>query len=216
MWIGGEGRLVAVKAVYFDIGGVLITTDLERYAQQGAQVFRSTPEAIRAAVQPRVPQLEKGQISSDDFWKQVGEELWSQGLGKLPHPKDVEGLWKRLLTDTLKLDTNVLKLCWAIRGKGVVVGALSNTIKEHAEHLAQLGYYQPFQPCILSCLVGQRKPDKGIYQLAAQKAGQSIKNCLLIDDSEVNCQSAKAAGMQVHHYTGLYPLIQELSKHKLM
>ena len=207
---------MAIKAVYFDIGGVLITTNLEAYAELGARVFRSNPDAIRAAVQPRVPKLEKGELSSEEFWKQVGEDLWSQGLGKMAHPNDVNGLWLRLLTDTLKIDNNVLKLCWQVRSKGVVVGALSNTIKEHAEHLAKLGYYQPFQPCILSCLVGQRKPDRSIYQLAAQKAGKPIKECLLIDDSEVNCQAAKSAGMQVHHYTSVYPLIQELSKHKLM
>ena len=119
------------------------------------------------------------------------------------------------MVDTLKLDNQVLKLCWNLRAK-VVVGALSNTIKEHAEYLADLGYYQPFRPCVLSCLVGQRKPDKSIYQYAAKQAGKSIGKCLFVDDSAVNCQAAKAAGMKVHHFTGIYPLVTELSKYKLL
>lgn len=205
-----------MQAIFFDIGGVLIKADLEAYAERGAKVFQSTPEAVRAAVQPKVPLLEKGELSSEQFWKEVGESLWSRGLGQLPDPKHVNGLWKKLLSDTLKVDMNLLNMIWSLRRKGVVVGALSNTIHEHAEHLADLGYYQPFHPCILSCMVGMRKPDRNIYQLAASKAGKPIKRCLLIDDSEVNCQAAKAAGMQVHHYSSLFPLVQELGKHKLL
>ncbi|MBX3169836.1 MAG: HAD family phosphatase [Candidatus Eremiobacteraeota bacterium] len=206
---------MAVQAVLFDIGGVLIHANLESYAERGARVFKSNPEAVRAAVQPRVPKLEKGEISSEDFWKEVGEVLWSKGQGVLPDPHHFKGLWKQLMADSLKLDNQVLKLCWNLRAK-VMVGALSNTIKEHAEYLADLGYYQPFRPCVLSCLVGQRKPDKSIYQLAAKQTGKSIGKCLFVDDSEVNCQAAKAAGMKVHHFTGLYPLVTELSKYKLL
>lgn len=207
---------MAIQAVYFDIGGVVIQANLEAYADRGAQVFRSTPEAIRAAVQPRVPKLEKGEVTSEQFWKEVGEVLWSRGLGQLAHPADLDGLWKKLLRDSLKLNQQVLDLAWSLRRKGVVVGALSNTIQEHAEHLAELGYYQPFQPCILSCLVGQRKPDRAIYQLAAKKAGKSIGKCLLIDDSEANCTAARAAGMKAHLFTGLFPLVQELARNKLL
>lgn len=206
---------MAVQAVLFDIGGVLIHANLESYAERGAPVFKCTPEALRAAVQPRVPKLEKGEISSEDFWKEVGEVLWSKGQGQLPNPVQFKGLWKQLMVESLKLDNQVLKLCWNLRAK-VMVGALSNTIKEHAEYLAELGYYQPFKPCVLSCLVGQRKPDKSIYQLAAKQTGKSIGKCLFIDDSEVNCQAAKAAGMKVHHFTGLYPLVSELTKYKLL
>ena len=206
---------MAIQAVLFDIGGVVIHANLESYAERGAKVFRSTPEALRAAVQPRVPKLEKGEISSEDFWKEVGEVLWSKGLGTIPDPIHFKGLWRQLMVDSLKLDNQVLKLCWNLRAK-VMVGALSNTIKDHAEYLAELGYYQPFKPCVLSCLVGMRKPDKSIYQLAAKQTGKSIGKCLFVDDSEANCQAAKAAGMKVHHFTGLYPLVSELSKLKLL
>lgn len=206
---------MAIQAVLFDIGGVLIHANLEAYAERGAKVFRSTPEALRAAVQPRVPKLEKGLVTSEEFWKEVGEFLWSKGLGQMPEPSEVRGLWKQLLIDSLKLDNNVLHLCWSLRSK-VLVGALSNTIQEHAEHLAEVGYYQPFKPCILSCMVGERKPDKAIYQLAAKQTGKSIGKVLLIDDSEINCQAAKAAGMKVHHYTGIYPLVSELGRLKLL
>jgi len=206
---------MAIQAVLFDIGGVLIHANLEAYAERGARVFRSTPEALRAAVQPRVPKLEKGLVTSEEFWKEVGEVLWSKGQGQIPDPSEVRGLWKQLLIDSLKLDNNVLRLCWSLRAK-VLVGALSNTIQEHAEHLAEVGYYQPFKPCILSCMVGERKPDKAIYQLAAKQTGKSIGKVLLIDDSEVNCQAAKAAGMKVHHFTGIYPLVSELGRLKLL
>ena len=207
---------MSFQAIFFDIGGVVIQADLEAYAPMGARIFRCSPEQLKQAVQPRVPKLERGEVTSEEFWKEVGEYLWSQGQGQLPEPGQLKDFWKNLMQRSLKISDTLISLCWGLRRKGLVVGALSNTIQEHAELLAERSVYQPFQPCILSCMVGKRKPDKAIYQLAAKQAGKSIGKCLLVDDSEANCVGAKAAGMQALHYTGMQPLVQLLGKHKLL
>lgn len=207
---------MAVDAILFDIGGVIVDADLERYASVAARFFEATEDDLRLAVQDRVPRLETGQIDSETFWKEVGEWLWSKGKGKLAEPSICKGLWKKLLADKMKINMQMLNLCWSLARKGMVVGALSNTIVEHAEYLAALGAYQPFRPCILSFQVGMRKPNRDIYQLAAKKTGKAIKKILLIDDSLVNCEGARAVGMQAHHFTAIPLLVAELGKHKLL
>ena len=206
---------MAIKAVIFDIGGVIVDADLERYASMAARLFQGQEADVRLAVQQRLAGLETGKIDSATFWKEVGESLWSQGKGKPAEVTQTQGLWRRVLADTMKINLQMLNLCWSLHRKGVIVAALSNTIREHAEHLVQVGAYQPFHPCVLSCEVGLRKPDKAIYQLTAKKAGKATKECLFVDDSLANVEGARAAGMAVHHFTGLQPLIQELGKHKL-
>lgn len=207
---------MGVKAVFFDIGGVIAKCDLEQYAPMAAEVFKSTEESIRKEVRARVPLLEIGKLESTAFWQAVGSSLQSQGLGTLPEPSKFRGLWLKVLKASCALDLNLLKVCWNLQSKGIVVGALSNTIEEHADHLAQIGAYQPFKPCILSCLVGLRKPDLAIYKLAAKKAARPIRDCLLIDDAEENVVSARQAGMHAHLYRDIPTLLVDLGKLKLL
>lgn len=205
-----------ITAVLFDIGGVVVDADLESYAEVAAQLFAAEPADLRMAVQERVPRLELGQIDSDQFWKEVGEWLWSQGKGRLAEPTLCKGLWRRILAERCKVNPKVVDLCWQLNRRGLVVGALSNTILEHAEHLATMGVYQPFRPCLLSFQIGMRKPDKSIYQLAAKKAGKPIKDILLVDDNPDNVNGARLAGMQAHYFQSLSGLLGELTKMKLV
>jgi epoxide hydrolase-like predicted phosphatase len=207
---------MSIKVVYFDIGGVIAKCDLEQYAPMAASLFKTSEDALRKEVRARVPLLETGKLDSNGFWHGVGSALQTQGTGILPSSDVYKGLWLKILKSHLKLDLNLLKLCWSLQAKGLVVGALSNTIEEHADHLAQIGTYQPFKPCVLSCIVGLRKPDHSIYKLAAKKAAKGIKECLLIDDAEENISSARAAGMQAHHYRDIPTLLQDLNKLKLL
>ena len=207
---------MSVEAVFFDIGGVVAKCDLEQYAPMAAKIFDSTEDSIRAEVQARVASLEIGKTDATTFWEDVGLGLQQKGVGKLPPESRYHNLWLKALKAHLKLDINLINLCWSLQRKGLVIGALSNTIEEHAEHLAQIGTYQPFKPCILSYLVGLRKPDAAIYKLAAKKAGKPIKKCLLIDDLESNVTGARQAGMQGFLYTDLPGLLIELNRLKLL
>ncbi len=208
---------MAVEAVFFDIGGVLVHADLEIYADVGARLFASTAEDMRAAVRLRVPELETGRVDSATFWKQVGETLWRSGKGRPAEPGVCQGLWKRLLADCARYDLHVMHLVGELKKRpALIVGALSNTIEEHVEHLTQMGMYQPFQPVVLSCRVGCRKPEPEIYRLAAQEAQIGIKRCLLIDDLPDNLTGARAAGMQTHHFTGLAQLRADLKRLKVL
>jgi epoxide hydrolase-like predicted phosphatase len=207
---------MAVKAVIFDIGGVVVHADLERYAGMAAARFKATEEDLRLQVQTHIGKLETGELSSDNFWLEVSEGLVKQGKGQSVPPARFKGLWKIVMADTMKVNEQLISYCRELRKRGVIVAALSNTIPEHADHLAQMGLYNHFTPCILSCVVGMKKPDKAIYLHAAKKIGKAPKECLFIDDSMTNVDGAKAAGMPAHYYTDNKALLNELHTHKLL
>lgn len=207
---------MAIKAVIFDIGGVILDADLERYASLASTRFGCSEDDLRTVVRANLAPLEKGQIDSQAFWAAVGEGLARVGKGKPTNPALLKGLWRNVLKDTMKTNPQMVNLCGDLHRRGLIVAALSNTIVEHAEYLLSAGIYRPFNPCILSCAVGMHKPDKAIYQLTAQQVGKPTKECLFIDDSKANVEGGRSAGMAVHHFTGLPPLLQELRRHKLL
>lgn len=206
---------MGIRAVFFDVGGVVVHADLERYAVEAAPYFQAAPEHVRQEVMARAPHLERGFAPSDTFWQEVGQNLADWGLGRAASPEVCRDLWTRLMMASLRIDWAVIHLCHRLAARGLVVGALSNTIAEHAAYLRRLGVYRPFDPCVLSCEVGYRKPEREIYLLACEQAGFKPRDCLLIDDVQGNLDGAREAGMQGCLYTGLDELRQQLRRLRL-
>lgn len=204
-----------VRAVLFDVGGVFVAADMERYVPIGCALFRTTPEPLRRKVAAHLPLLERGGMTSAQFWRLVGQELWRDGEGE-EWPLQDTNFWEDIFLATLQVDGLLLHLVDQLRFQGVKVGVLSNTIADHAHILETLGFYRRFDFSVLSCKVGLRKPQREIYWLAAQMAGFPIEECLLIDDQLPNVRAAKGQGMQSWHYRDFKGLRRELERLRLL
>ena len=53
-----------------------------------------------------------------------------------------------------------------------------------------------FDAVVLSSEVGIAKPEVAAYQMIADKLGVKLDECVMIDDTYLNIDAAKAAGMQ--------------------
>ncbi|MGI5844550.1 MAG: HAD family hydrolase [Candidatus Xenobium sp.] len=206
----------AIRLVFFDIGGVVIQADLERYLHVGCALFQATPEDLRREVTARVPDLERGTLDSQLFWKQVSETLWSRGEGRLVSPETCRHLWRDLLASTAQVDLQVMALIGALQKAGIRVGALSNTLHDHVKVLEERGVYRAFDPCALSCRLGCRKPEREIYLKAAELAHMKPRDCLLVDDLNENLEGARRAGMSALLFRGAEPLAQDLLRLDLL
>ncbi len=205
-----------IKIVFFDVGGVLIDCDLERYVQICCAKYRTTPEPLQREVRTRVPLLECGAIDSAEFWKEVGESLWRKGEGNLANAGEFVGLWRNLMSSSLVMNEDVLRLCQMLSQSGVRLGILSNAIDEHADYLQERGLYAPFNPCIVSCRVHMRKPDEDIYKKAIQEANVRPSECLFVDDLDYNVNTARNLGMDAIVFTEASQLAQELINRELL
>lgn len=208
-------RSPKIEAVVFDVGGVLVDADLERYLVYGAEIFGCRPEQLQEAAQPFVVQLECGKLTSTNFWEAVGRALEERGWGKAVPARKFDGFWKGILRDTVKVKKDVLDLLPRIQRRATV-GGLSNTIEEHANYLEKMGVYKLFKDTILSYQVGMRKPDAAIYKLTASRLRVPVGKCLLVDDSSVNTDGAAAAGMRAHHFQDVDDLVRDLAGCKLL
>lgn len=77
------------------------------------------------------------------------------------------------------------------------LGMLSNDIGRWSAHLRRhfdLDRY--FEQSVISGDVKQRKPDPGIYLLAAQRMKAEPSDCVFVDDRPVNLAASAAVGMR--------------------
>lgn len=199
----------------FDIGGVVIGAGLERYLERAQTLFGSD-EPMKRELMARVRDLEMGRLNSFEFWDGIGQTLLRAGEGRRPRPRHFQNLWRNLMLDSLAPNRPLLFLCQAMARNGLIVGAVSNTIQDHAEILIEKGIYVPFDPCVLSCFVGMRKPDPEIFKLAARQARVSPYQCIMVDDNADNLPPAASIGMVTHHYRDVNRLAQALKGHKLI
>lgn len=68
-----------------------------------------------------------------------------------------------------------------------------------------------FDDVVVSDEVGLIKPAQDIYKYAASRLGVEVGECVLIDDSQVNCDGAVKAGMQAVLYKSVERCKSELA-----
>lgn len=69
-----------------------------------------------------------------------------------------------------------------------------------------------FDAVIVSAEVGLIKPQPEIYELTADRLGVDPNEAIFIDDLPVNCEGARAIGMQAVVYVGMNQLQTDLEK----
>ena len=77
-------------------------------------------------------------------------------------------------------------------------------------------YAEIFDGVFMSEELGVAKPDQRAFLLAASQMQEFPEDCLMIDDSEINCLSAKDAGMEAIQFKGVADLEQKLEKYGIM
>ena len=69
-----------------------------------------------------------------------------------------------------------------------------------------------FDKVVISGDINVSKPHPDIYKLAAQNLGLEPAQCLLIDDSQVNCDGAEQAGMKALLYNSTEQVKRDLAE----
>lgn len=195
-------RRKQIQALIFDVGGVFVRTQLESFLEIGSLLYGCSADILKTHITALIEELERGEIDSYALWEELGETLAINGLGKPQEPEKLEGLWHKSIEESLVVVPEMLELCRQLEGK-IPMAVLSNTIHDHAENLRSRGVYDLFNPCVLSCEVGMRKPESRIYHAVCELLNAPPERCLFIDDLQVNIKAARACRLQTHHFVGI-------------
>lgn len=88
---------------------------------------------------------------------------------------------------------------------------VTNATLELENDLASLGLADLAEHVVSSARVGVAKPDPRIYEIAAERAGVAMDQCLFVDDRLENIEAAAVLGMTGVHYREPADLRESLS-----
>jgi putative hydrolase of the HAD superfamily len=185
-----------IKAILFDAGGVLNKATDRFIYDEAASIFGKDREAVVAAIHKFEQEFSKGKISEKELWTLVSKEL-----GVDPAPVRIFGIWRTVYEREFTPIEDTLKLVERIRSAGYRTGILSNTEKPHVEICKSKGHFDGFDPLVLSCEVGMRKPAREIFQLALDRLGLPADQVAFTDDNENKMTGARELGMHTHVFT---------------
>ena len=179
----------AIKAIIFDVGGVLVPFQLERALRELAAKLNVTVEELHEVTGQWRDAWVTGKMPTEEFWHNVMgdervattatvDELTFTGLGKDWEPEQ-----------------ELMDFARGLTANGYRIAILSDTITPHAELIKSKGVYAPFEVVVLSHEVGLRKPDPAIYQLTLERLGLPAEQTVFIDDTPENITAATELGM---------------------
>jgi putative hydrolase of the HAD superfamily len=197
--------VLAIKAVIFDVGGVLIHT-----RDQSALCHWETRLGLRAG------ELTREIYSSPVSWRAsiglaTGADVWMElaCIYRL-HANEVQEL-ARDLCAAEAVDEQMAEFVCSLRPH-YKTALLSNAWPEARQDVYERhGLGELADALILSCEERLMKPDTRIYQLVAERLGVAPEQTLFVDGSSPNVEGARNAGMWAIHYTGREAALSELS-----
>jgi putative hydrolase of the HAD superfamily len=193
-----------VPTLFFDIGGVLLTNGWDTGSRRAAaeafsldyQEFQTRHEMLKTA-------FETGQLSLDGY---IRKAVFHRERSFTPDDfKAFMFARSQVLGETLEW-VRVLA-----RAGNCRLFTLNNESRELHEHRVRaFGLDTVFQGFLVSCYLGQAKPDEGIYLGALGIAACDKANAVFIDDRALNVEPAHALGLNGILFQGLDSLRESL------
>lgn len=199
----------AVKILFFDIGGVLLSNGWGHESRKkAAEKFGLDYDEVNALHNFIFNVYEIGSITLDEYLDTVifnhPRDFAREDFKEFIYRQSVE------LPDTLKWLKEWKKDC------GFRVISINNEGKELNDYrVKKFKLHDCFDAFISSCEVKMRKPDPGIFYLAMGIAHAQPAQCVYFDDRIMFVNAAQKLGIRAFHHTGFEStkkILEELKK----
>lgn len=178
-------------AVLFDMGGVLLTGPFTGFARY-ERAAGLPPDTIRRinSTEPDTnawAHYERGAIDRAEFARRFEAEAAALGF-----EVDAEAVLSSMGgSPVAEMLSQITRLAGRFK-----LGMITNNIHPIEWSSSAIAAIIPhFDTIIESSVVGLRKPDPAIYELACRRLGVSAQRCIFLDDLGINLKPARALGM---------------------
>ncbi len=203
------------KALYFDLGKVLVEFSHERMCAQLAEVAGISPEAVGEAIfeskgsRAALEQYELGQITTAEFF-----DHFCGVTGTLPDRQRLADA----VCDIFSPIEPMWELVRRLAAAGNRLAILSNTNRLQWEYIADGRFplvamgqnMSAFEWAVLSYEAHSMKPDPAIYELAIRRAGVTAEEIFFTDDRLENVEGARAVGIDAVLFVDCETLLSDL------
>ncbi|WP_445527460.1 HAD family hydrolase [Streptomyces cyslabdanicus] len=193
-------------AVLCDLDNVIRFYDSSQLAEleRAAGLAEGTTAKVAYAPEIDLPLL-LGKITQQQWVESIVVGL----AGQVPEVQARE-LGTALARAPFRADDVVVALLRRVRAHMPLV-LVTNATLELENDLASMGLADLADHVVSSARVQAVKPDRKIYEIAAERAGVTMDRCLFVDDRLENIEAAVALGMTSVHYRGPADLRESLS-----
>ncbi len=195
----------AVRAVIFDLGGVILRTDdpgpRTALAKRLGKTYAELDEIVFG--NPVSQAAERGLSSPEDVWAEVARllDLPIREVGQVRH--------EFFAGD--QVDLALIELIQGLRAAYKTALLSNHWIVDMPRFLREeLQVPDVFDLVISSASVGLAKPDPRIFNLVLQMLGVEAGEAVFVDDNQANIQSAGQMGVHAVRFINLEQLRRDL------
>ena len=202
----GENLLATIRALFWDVGGVLLSNAWDHTQRaQALEHFQLDEDEFRDRHEMVVSSFERGKITLDEYLERT--------VFYRPRSFTREGFIEYMHSLSQPFP-EVLQFAQSLTNSGKYpMGTINNESRE-------LNYYRMekfelrkiFRVFFSSCFVGLRKPERGIYSLALDVTQIAAEECCFIDDRALNLECSAKLGMHTIEMVNLDQLKADLQK----
>jgi epoxide hydrolase-like predicted phosphatase len=180
---------MAIRAVFFDFGGVLMRTEFQAPRQHLAERFKLDYDDIDKIVfgSESARRASIGEITEEAHWVEV--------LKRLKRPvSEIKSFSDEFFGGDI-LDHKLVEYIRSLRGK-VNTGLISNAWSGLREFITREKIIDIFDTVVISAEMGVVKPEAKIFNIALEQAKVHAKEAVFVDDMKVNIEACEKAGMK--------------------
>jgi epoxide hydrolase-like predicted phosphatase len=184
---------MTIKAVFFDLGGVIVRTEFQAPRQQLAEKLGMDYDDLNKIVfdSDSGARATIGEISADDHWKSVVKRL------KRPI-SEMETIRRDFFAGDI-VDRMLVDYIRSLRGR-YKTGLISNAWSDLREFITREKFDDAFDHMVISSEVGVAKPEPKIFQIALEHFGVAPGEAVFLDDFQVNIEGCEKIGMKGIHF----------------
>jgi putative hydrolase of the HAD superfamily len=182
-----------ISSVIFDFGGVLgLPQDPARVQTMASLCRLSTEEFFLMYRRDRLD-LDRGTLSTEEYWARI---LSSGGVP--PTSALIAQIEEEDSLGWTRINRRVVDWASELRAAGYATAILSNMPTDKLAFMRKnpaLDWIRDFPVAIFSCDHRMVKPEPAIYRLCLDLLGKNADECVFLDDSPVNVEGGRAAGI---------------------
>jgi 2-haloacid dehalogenase len=201
-----------MTTVVFDLGGVVVVWD-------------PIPAVAAVVGRERAEQFVHGSEFDFAAWNEAQDlgRAWveAEAAATASHPdlaEEIAAYRTNFVLSLRGLVPGTAEILRALHDRGVHLVALTNWSAETIHHGPEVfpEVFALFDDVVVSGAEGVAKPDRDIFRILARRLGHPIEGLFYVDDSVLNVDAARAAGMDAVRFTDAASLHKELQARGLL
>lgn len=177
-----------IRAVFFDLGGVIIRTEYQAPRERLAERLNTTYEDLYRVVfeSESARRASLGEVTTEQHWEAVARWLHRPA-------SEARSIQEEFFAGDV-IDLPLVQFIRSLRPRWCT-GLISNAWPDLRAYLIRNKLDAAFEVCIISAEVGVMKPDPHIFELALEQAHVEAQEAVLVDDTPANIEAARRLGM---------------------